>query len=213
MQISMLLSPITLAHIPPLLAEIDIALGTHSLPRRIVSRIAATLAFVDGDDIALSQHPDHHRQAVALLERFGLGVLDRTPEQGVTWDGQCVAIGMEPSVIIHEVAHFQLAPPSRRHLVDFGLGAGPESGDKASGEADRRLFGVDCDREEARTSLLGILWETELQQPAILAFVEQNWLEGGATQKNLDHLLAVVDDLFRGGFIDEDGRPTEKLAE
>ncbi len=147
-----------------------------------------------------------------MLARFGMGALDHAPGQGVTWDGAAVAIRMEPSGIIHEVAHYQLAPAHRRPLVDFGVGAGPESGDKAAGERDRLLFGVDCDREEALASLLGVLWEAELGQPAILAFLEQNWLEGGASRHNLDHFRRNVRKLMEGGFLDKEGRPTTRLA-
>ena len=93
-----------------------------------------------------------------------------------------------------------------------GVGAGPESGDKQAAEQDRRIFGVDCDREEALASLLGVLWEAELGQPAVLAFLEQNWLEGGASRHNLDHFRRNVQALVEGGFIDEDGRPTTRLA-
>jgi hypothetical protein len=129
----------------------------------------------------------------------------------MTWDGRAVAIRMEPSVIVHEVAHYQLASAERRHLADFGLGAGPESGDKARCEADRRVFGVECDREEALASLLGVLWEAELGQPAVLAFLEQNWLEGGAVAHNVRHFVRNVAELMEGGFIDDEGRPTTKL--
>jgi hypothetical protein len=111
-------------------------------------------------------------------------------------------------VIVHEVAHYQLAGQDRRFLADFGLGAGPESGDKARCEGDRRVFGVDCDREEALASLLGVLWEAELEQPAVLAFLEQNWLEGGASPHNVRHFVRNVLELMEGGFIDDEGRPT-----
>src|SRR5947209_2076512 len=41
------------------------------------------------------------------------------------------------------------------------------SPERASGEAD-----------EAEASLLGILWEAALSQPALASFLDQNWLEG-----------------------------------
>jgi len=208
----MILTPVDLAAVPRLLDDFAAALDGEDAALAVLLRIKDSLAAVDGADISLSQREDHHRQAVDLLARFGLGALDEEPQQGVTWDGANVAIRMEPSVIIHEVAHYQLAPPERRHLVDFGLGAGPESGDKTAGERDRRRHGVDCDREEALASLLGVLWEAELGQPAVLAFLEQNWLEGGASRHNIDHFVRNVRSLVEGGFIDETGRPTSSLA-
>jgi hypothetical protein len=207
----MILTPVDLAAVPRLLADFAAALADQPLPRAVLARVQASFAAVDGPDIALSQRADHHAEAVDLLRRFGLGILDAAPEDGMTWDGRAVAIRMEPSVIVHEVAHYQLAAPERRHLADFGLGAGPESGDKARCEADRRVFGVDCDREEAQASLLGVLWEAELGQPAVLAFLEQNWLEGGAVPHNVRHFVRVVTELKEGGFIDDEGRPTDKL--
>jgi hypothetical protein len=207
----MILTPVDLAAVPRLFDDFAAALAGQQGALAVLARIRESLAAVDGPDIALSQREDHHAQAVALLHRFGLGMLDQAPEDGVTWDGQAVAIRMEPSVIIHEVAHYQLAGPERRHLVDFGLGAGPESGDKALCEGERRVFGVDCDREEAHASLLGVLWEAELGQPAVLAFLEQNWLEGGAVAHNVRHFVRNVSELMEGGFVESDGRPTTKL--
>jgi hypothetical protein len=209
----MILTPIELAAVPPALQEFAAALAGETLALKVLARIEASLAHVQGPDISLSQCPDHHAQALGLLKRFGLAHFDLPPEQAVTWDGAAVAARMEPSVLIHEVAHYQLAPPSRRFKVDFGLGAGPESGDKPAAEADRVLFGVDCDREEAMASLLGVLWEAELGQPAVLAFLEQNWLEGGASSHNLRHFIKICRQLRAGGFIDQDGRPTTILAE
>jgi len=39
---------------------------------------------------------------------------------------------------------------------------------------------VDVEREadEAAASMLGILWEARLGQPALASFLDQNWLEG-----------------------------------
>jgi len=208
----MILTPVDLAAVPRLLDEFSDALQDQPAALAVLGRIRESLAAVDGTDISLSQRADHHEQALDLLRRFGLGILDEDPRDGLTWDGQAVAVRMEPSVIIHEVAHYQIAPPERRHLADFGLGAGPESGNKALGEAERRVFGVDCDREEALVSLLGVLWEAELGQPAVLAFLEQNWLEGGASPHNLSHFIRNVTELMEGGFIDAEGRPTTKLS-
>ena len=212
----MILTPVDLAAVPRLIDDFAAALAAtgEAVAIAVLARVRESLAAVDGPDISLSQRADHHAQAVDLLRRFGLGVLDENPHDGgLTWDGRAVSVRMEPSVIVHEVAHYQVAAPDRRHLADFGLGAGPESADKARGEADRRVFGVDCDREEALASLLGVLWEAELGQPAVLAFLEQNWLEGGASAHNLSHFVRNVMELMEGGFIDEDGRPTTRLRQ
>jgi hypothetical protein len=81
------------------------------------------------------------------------------------------------------------------------------------GERYRRLFGADTDIEEAVVSLLGILWEARLGQPAVLAFLEQNWLEGGITAHTLAHFQKIVAVLFRHGLIDELACPTWQLRD
>jgi hypothetical protein len=209
----MILTRLDLAAVPAELAVFAQALRGSGLPERVLARIAATLDHVAGEDIELADCPQSRAAAAALLRRHGLGTIESDPKSGLTWDGSAVAVGMEPSVIVHELAHFQIAPPSRRHRADFGLGAGPESGDKRRGDSERQVFGLECDHEEALASLLGILWEAEIGQPAILAFLEQNWLEGGASPRNLAHFLKICRHLARHGFIDQDGRPTGRLRE
>ena len=165
-----------------------------------------------GDLMRLSTDPVHHAQGVELCRSFGLGIKDCDPKSWFTWDGINVASGMEPSVLIHEVGHYQCAAAYRRGLPDFGLGAGPETGvGTAAANAVQTVFGAEADMEEGLSSLLGILWEAELGQPAILAFLEQNWLEGGADARNVNHFIKMVATLERHGLIDADGHPTRAL--
>ena len=73
--------------------------------------------------------PDAQRaQAVELAARLGIETLDEDPAVAFSWDGRFIRTRSEPSVVIHEIAHWQLCTPERRPLYDFGLGAGPESG-------------------------------------------------------------------------------------
>lgn len=217
----MILSPIAADDVPARLVQFAACLEGEALATRVFARLAATWDLVTGDllpgnlmagdVVRLSEDPEHHRQAVALCHRFGLRTVDESPRGSFTWDGRAVRVRLEPSVIIHEVAHFQCASPSRRPLLDFGLGAGPESGLRADADQAASVFGVDRDREEALASLLGILWEVELNQPAILAFIEQNWLEGGNRDANRTHFLRNLGLLARHGLIDADGSPTDAL--
>ncbi|CAK0740276.1 hypothetical protein WCLP8_1120001 [uncultured Gammaproteobacteria bacterium] len=94
-------------------------------------------------------------------------------------------------------------------LPDFGLGAGPETGEKTVAEAARCVSDEDREEEESLTSLLGILWEAELGQPAILAFLEQNWLEAPQRITTAEYFLKRVDVLHRLGLIDDDGCPNQ----
>jgi hypothetical protein len=209
----MILTPIALPDLPAALARFDAALDAEPVAQAVFRRIADTLAVAPDDSLALSQDPAHHAEAVALALSFGMGIVDASPTTGFTWDGHALRVRMEPSVIIHDVAHLQVCAPERRTVPDFGLGAGPETGLRAEADAAMGVFGVAREMEEALTSLLGILWEVELGQPALCAFLEQNWLEGGASPANLAHFLKILGHLHTHGLVDDDGRPTRALRE
>ncbi|MGH6983212.1 MAG: hypothetical protein ACRED7_03265 [Stellaceae bacterium] len=119
----------------------------------------------------------------------------------------------EAYVLLHEVAHFQLAAPTRRAQVDFGLGPGPETDDRARASQAQSLFGLAREREEAMASLLGILWEAELGHPALASLLDQNWLEGAGRPGTAAHFVDTVTALERGGFVDRTGRPQMRLRQ
>jgi len=110
------------------------------------------------------------------------------------WDGEALDGDTEAYVILHEVAHFVLAPPERRRLVDFGLGPGPDTRDRAAAEAAAVLPLDRREADEAAASLLGILWEAALGQPALASFLDQNWLEG-LDRSAAPHFTAVLREL------------------
>jgi hypothetical protein len=148
----------------------------------------------------------HRRQAIAIAGELGIAVRPGSPALDFSWNGETLRGDTEAYVLLHEIAHFQLAAPARRHVIDFGLGAGPETGDRVAADREACLFGIAREREEAMASLLGILWEIELGQPALASFLDQNWLEGAgpAAARHFETMLAG---LRSAGFID-DGRPT-----
>lgn len=205
----MILTPIDLGALPSLLIQFDEALMADEIAHKAFRRIQATASSCR--DLTLSTDARHHADAVALCRELGLGIADVEPQNYFTWDGKAVARRMEPSLLLHEIGHYQCAAPSRRHLADFGLGAGPETGWRHAANAARQLTDLEADIEEALASLMGILWEAELGQSAVAAFIEQNWLEGGTTQRNLGHFRKVIAVLAGHGLIDGDGRPTRAL--
>ncbi len=150
----------------------------------------------------------HHRQALTLAAQMGMGICPGSPQDGLGWDGRALRSATEAYVLLHEVAHFQLAAPARRRLPDFGLGPGPETGLRGLAERRARLHGVAREREEAKASLLGILWERDLGQPALASFLDQNWLEGSGAPR---HFCTVLEQLRARGFITASGRPTRLL--
>lgn len=189
--------------LPHAIASVRAHLPPDSMALAVFERIAATL-----DLVPLGVDTPAHRQAgIELARRFGIGTIDEAPQDAWSYDGHSIRTRSEAYVLIHEVGHWLVAPPERRTLLDFGLGAGPESGRIA--EADAQLC-VDKDtqiEEEALASLIGILWEVELGQPAILAFLEQNWLEGWERPACAANLVQNLDLLYQRGLIDAAGHP------
>ncbi len=203
----MILTPIGPDRLRAALAAFEAGLGTAD-SRRVFRRIAvpAHAARARGGDAAR-----HHCQALELAAAFGLGVRPISPRAGYAWDGRALSTATEAYVLLHEIAHFQLAAPTRRRCVDFGLGPGPETGDRDGAERQAIVFGVMREREEAAASLLGILWEVELGQPALASFLDQNWLEGVPGPGAARHFGAVLARLRAGGFVTALGRPTRRL--
>lgn len=151
---------------------------------------------------------EHHRDAVRLAVQFGMGILPGPPSLGFGWDGRAFRAETEAYVLLHEVAHFQVAPPARRRILDFGLGAGPESGHRHVADAAALVSGLDRDFEEAMASLLGILWEAELGHPALASFIDQNWLEGAGRRSAAEHFENILSQLIEAKFVTRDGHPT-----
>ena len=120
----------------------------------------------------------HRQQALAFARKAGMAVHPEGAPCRFNWDGAALNGATEAYVILHEVAHFVLAPPTRRRLVDFGLGPGPDTTDRAAAEVAVAVAAAEGEAEEAEASLLGILWEAALGQPALASFLDQNWLEG-----------------------------------
>jgi hypothetical protein len=200
----MILTPIPEAALPATLERLRNSLG-DTLSQRVFSRIAdpADAARADG-----SLAVQHQRRAIATAGEHGIAVRPGSPTLDFSWNGEALRGDTEAYVLLHEIAHFQLAAPQRRNIIDFGLGAGPETGDRAAADRAACLFGVAREREEAMASLLGILWESALGQPALASFLDQNWLEGAGSAAAANHFETVLAALRRDGLIDDDGRPT-----
>jgi hypothetical protein len=199
----MILTPIDTSELPEIFAAFEKGLGDDGLALAVFARIKASLPpnGAGGTD-------GHHAAALRLAAELGIPVLDEDPHDAFSWDGYQIRTRSEPSVLIHEIAHWQLCAPERRRLYDFGLGAGPETGRTAEADAVVALGPEERQDEECLTSLLGILWEVKLGQPGILAFMEQNWLEGYDRPGTPDHFRRTLARLRAGGFLDERGCPT-----
>lgn len=200
----MILTPIEPQELPAILAAFAAGLeGQNSVARAAFARIAAAPRAPlspAGEDAA-------RVRAVALAHRFGIATLDEEPARAFSWDGRVIRSRSEPSVLLHEIAHWQICPPARRHLADFGLGAGPETGRKEEADAARATNLGTQEREEAMSSLLGILWEAEFALPAMAAFAEQNWLERYDQPGTPAYFATVIGWLHEAALIDEQACP------
>jgi hypothetical protein len=137
-------------------------------------------------------------RALDFARTHGMAVHPDGMDCAYNWDGGALDGAVEAYVILHEVAHFLLAPPERRALPDFGLGPGPDTRDRVGAERAATVALHDREADEAAASLLGILWEAELGQPALASFLDQNWLEG-LERSAAAHFSAVVERLVTLG--------------
>lgn len=155
----------------------------------------------------------NHADSVDLIIKFCIGFKPGAPQLDVSWDGAALRCDTEAYILLHEVAHYQLAAPVRRRQVDFGLGPGPETGDRVRAAQAQTVFGLAREREEAMASLLGILWEAEFGHPALASLLDQNWLEGAGRPGAAAHFVDIFAALAAGGFVDSAGRPQMRLRD
>ena len=169
----MILTPIPRARLGDVLDRFAAGLADPS-SRRVFCRIRAT----SSDRARSREAAAHRRVTLGIARAAGMTVHPRHTRCAFNWDGAALNGATEAYVILHEIAHFVLAPPERRGLVEFGLGPGPDTRDRGTAERAAALPLLAREEDEARASLLGIVWEAELGQPALASFLDQNWLEG-----------------------------------
>jgi hypothetical protein len=160
------------------------------------ARTAFALIRTTSSERAESEAAEHDRQtALVFARRYGMAVHPPGSNCGFNWDGAALDGETEAYVILHEVAHFVLAPAERRSLPDFGAGPGPDTRDRAGAERAAILPVLEREADEVMASLLGVLWEAELGQPALASFLDQNWLEG-LERSAAAHFTAVLQRLI-----------------
>src|SRR5579875_3682033 len=140
----MILTPIDVDRLPEVLDLFGRGLG-EPLARRVFARIAVP-EHAERASGALAEA--HQTAALRLAAEFGMGILPGSPRLDYGWNGTALRRETEAYVLLHEIAHFQLASPERRRCIDFGLGAGPESGASAAAEAAASLSGLERESEE-----------------------------------------------------------------
>jgi len=202
----MILTPVPAAALDETLDRF-IARLSDRLSRAVFRRIRATSPHrADG-----AEAEQHRLAALSIAHAFGLATHPEGMPCRFNWDGVALLGATEAYVILHEVAHFVLASPERRGLVEFGLGPGPDTFDRVAAERAATLPPLEREADEAAASLLGIVWEAALGQPALASFLDQNWLEG-LDRSAPEHFTAVLDTLCRRGMLTADGMPAASIA-
>jgi len=201
----MILTPLYAAMLPRMLEVFDLRLGADEFARVVFRRIAATYGLCP--DLRADLNAGRAK-AIALAASLNIPTLDEDPVTAFSWDGRAIRTRSETSVVFHEIAHWQIAPPGRRSLPDFGVGAGPETGRAREADAAVCVDAATKEEEENLSSLLGILWEVEYGEPAILAFAEQNWLELYDRPSTPAHFARCLRTLKDRGLVTAEGRPS-----
>jgi len=204
----MILTPIASKSLPRILDVFGAGLQAHAFALAVFRRITATRKYcpnLSADLVA------GRGKALALATAFGIPTIDEEPAVAFSWDGNAIRTKSETSVVFHEIAHWQIALMERRAVCDFGLGAGPETGCTAEANAVACVDSATKEEEENLASLLGILWEVEHGEPALLAFAEQNWLEFYVRSNSHLHFVKSLGVLRARGLIDDIGRPLHRV--
>src|SRR6516164_753123 len=191
----MMLTPIPRAELTGILDRFMGGLSDR-LSREAFVRIRAT-----SPDRATGVEAEQHRlAALAVARGCGMPIHPEGSSCRFNWDGAALNGATEAYVILHEAAHFALASPERRGLVEFGLGPGPDTLDRDTAERAAVMSLLQREADEAAASLLGIVWEAALGQPALASFLDQKWLEG-LDRSAAAHFTAVVETLRRRGLL------------
>lgn len=147
-----------------------------------------------------------------------LGVKIAKTDSPYVWDGSTVNTGKMPDAadVIHDLCHFMLCEPGRRHMPDYGLGPAPETDEKVE------CLVKDPINEEGAVSLLGCLIEIHLGYDHITTMLRHYWMDEQrippkgyrfAYSDNLSiaRVDAVLTWFTQNGFIDDNGIPLMKL--
>src|SRR5215469_5753979 len=179
----------------------------EGLSHEVFARIRAT----SPGRAAGAEAERHRHEALSVARSSGMAIHLEENSCPFNWDGTALNGATEAYVILHEVAHFVLAPPERRELIEFGLGPGPDTLDHAAAERAAVVSLLAREKDEAAASLLGIVWEAALGQPALASFLDQNWLEG-LDRSAAAHFTAVVETLRRRDLLSLEQMPAASTA-
>lgn len=118
-------------------------------------------------------------EILKIAKTVGIKLSERSPKENFGWDGKTVATGnRDDAEIVHDIAHWIVCAPSRRKVVEFGLGSGFDTGDEEAADKKQKVPRHFAQKEEEKASLLGILLMRKFRiSDWKKTFVDHNWME------------------------------------
>src|SRR6202007_3074232 len=104
------------------------------LPDRYSLAVLGRIRVTSPDRAAGAEADRHRLVALSFARACGIAIHPTNTSCRFNWNGTALNGATEAYVILHEVAHFALAPPARRKLVEFGLGPGSHTLDRDTAE-------------------------------------------------------------------------------
>ncbi len=147
-----------------------------------------------------------HKKVLELISDAGSKFEQLKPDQ-LCWIGDGVIRSNNESNALHELAHFLVAPKSRKRSVNFGLGHCPD--DNRDIDSPMTIKPSNAQKEEELASVLGILYEKELNlkvrdYPLWKAtYSEHGWHDHSSKMSFED----VVDILLKKGYLNSNKTP------
>lgn len=106
---------------------------------------------------------------------------DKDPRKSYMYDGKYINCkNQTASNIIHDIAHYALSSKTRRKIVEYGLGAGPETASINIDNANDVAINERVDNyftNEEKASALGIYWEKKLKLNYKKTYNDHKWYE------------------------------------
>jgi hypothetical protein len=125
----------------------------------------------------------------AIIDLLGISTVDSDPQDRYQYDGTAIAVkNISVSAMLHEIAHWMLASEEERKLIDYGLGCGPNTGEKnhsAAMVAERAQIKTEFlvmskenlhMTDDSYASLLGIAFEAALGYDINQTLKVHNWI-------------------------------------
>lgn len=161
----------------------------------------------------LPHSEDSSRQlALSLCKDFKiLTTMTRGVKQSIHWDGQTLGIKDDKATdIFHDVAHFQVAHPTRRFSPEYGLGSDVYFKGPKNQALTCQISLAEQELEEKEASALGILWEFSLGCDHQATLEVHGWTVNG--QFLLPYYFTdTLKRLHSKGLISKEGHPLKKL--